>query len=53
MKFVLYPFGSVSFREFVVPAEFTRATSEWRLKGQPWFYPRLVAYSYFWLSEGA
>jgi len=22
-------------------------------QGQPWFYPRLVAYSYFWLSEGA
>ncbi len=20
---------------------------------QPWFYPRLVAYRYFWLSEGA
>ena len=19
----------------------------------PWFYPRLVAYGYFWLSEGA
>jgi len=22
-------------------------------QGQPWFYARLVAYSYFWLSEGA
>jgi len=22
-------------------------------QGQPWFYPRLVAYGYFWLSEGA
>ncbi len=20
---------------------------------KPWFYPRLVAYCYFWLSEGA
>jgi hypothetical protein len=20
---------------------------------QPWFYPRLVAYGYFWFSEGA
>jgi len=20
-------------------------------QSQPWFYPRLVAYSYFWLSE--
>ncbi len=20
---------------------------------QPWFYPRLVAYRYFWFSEGA
>ena len=23
------------------------------LKGQPWFYPSLVAYSYFWFCEGA
>jgi len=22
-------------------------------QGQPWFYPRLGAYCYFWLSEGA
>ena len=22
-------------------------------QGQPWFYPRLVAYGYFWLSERA
>ncbi len=22
-------------------------------EGQPWFYLRLVAYRYFWLSEGA
>jgi len=34
--------------------------SSWRerqaklvLQRQPWFYPRLVAYGYFWLSEGA
>jgi hypothetical protein len=23
------------------------------IQRQPWFYPRLVAYGYFWLSEGA
>jgi hypothetical protein len=23
------------------------------LPRQPWFYPRLVAYGYFWLSERA
>ena len=33
--------------------EFERATSELVTQGQPWFYPRLVAYGYFWLSEGA
>jgi hypothetical protein len=36
------------------------AQSSWKerqatgvLMRQPWFYPRLVAYGYFWLSEGA
>jgi hypothetical protein len=24
-----------------------------RFSWQPWFYPRLVAYRYFWFSEGA
>ena len=33
--------------------EFERAASELMLQRQPWFYPRLVAYGYFWLSEGA
>jgi hypothetical protein len=33
--------------------EFERATSEMVLQRQPWFYPRLVAYGYFWLSERA
>jgi hypothetical protein len=33
--------------------EFERAASEWVLQRQPWFYPRLVAYGYFWLSERA
>ena len=32
---------------------FERATSELVLERQPWFYPRLVAYGYFWLSERA
>jgi hypothetical protein len=31
--------------------EFERAASELVLQRQPWFYPRLVAYGYFWLSE--
>ena len=33
--------------------EFERAASQTDAQGQPWFYPRLVAYGYFWLSEGA
>ena len=33
--------------------EFERAASELVLERQPWFYPRLVAYGYFWLSERA
>jgi hypothetical protein len=27
--------------------------ASWFLPRQPWFYPRLVAYGYFWLSERA
>ena len=27
--------------------------ASWLLPRQPWFYPRLVAYGYFWLSERA
>jgi len=33
--------------------EFERAASQTGAQGQPWFYPRLVAYGYFWFSEGA
>jgi hypothetical protein len=33
--------------------EFERAASQTAVQGQPWFYPRLVAYGYFWFSEGA
>ena len=33
--------------------EIERAASQTAVQGQPWFYPRLVAYGYFWLSEGA
>jgi hypothetical protein len=33
--------------------EFERAASELALQRQPWFYPRLVAYGYFWLSKRA
>jgi hypothetical protein len=29
------------------------ATSRVVVRCQPWFYLRLVAYSFFWLSEGA
>jgi hypothetical protein len=32
---------------------FERAASEQVLERQPWFYPRLAAYGYFWLSERA
>jgi hypothetical protein len=34
--------------------EFERAASKvGDFQRQPWFYPRLVAYGYFWLSERA
>jgi hypothetical protein len=33
--------------------EFERAASQTAVQGEPWFYPRLVAYGYFWFSEGA
>src|ERR1700675_3348077 len=33
--------------------EFERAASRTGAQGQPWFYRRLVAYGYFWFSEGA
>jgi hypothetical protein len=33
--------------------EFERAASRTGAQGQPWFYRRLVAYRYFWFSEGA
>jgi hypothetical protein len=32
---------------------FERAASGLVASRQPWFYPRLVAYGYFWLSERA
>jgi hypothetical protein len=32
--------------------EFESAASETGTQGQPWFYPRLVAYGYFWFSGG-
>jgi hypothetical protein len=32
---------------------FERAARELVHERQPWFYPRLVAYGYFWLSERA
>jgi hypothetical protein len=32
---------------------FESVASERVLHRQPWFYPRLVAYGYFWLSERA
>jgi hypothetical protein len=34
-------------------ADFPDAASRVGCKCQPWFYLRLAAYSFFWLSEGA
>jgi hypothetical protein len=31
---------------------FDRAAGEQAIQSQPRFYPKLVAYGYFWLSEG-
>jgi len=54
----LEKFGSLSFlMSFSTDdddaVECERAASELVLQRQPWFYPRLVAYGYFWLSERA
>jgi hypothetical protein len=32
--------------------EFEESGKQAGAYGQPWFYPRLVAYGYFWFSEG-
>jgi hypothetical protein len=37
----------------VTTSSVSDATSSTVLKWQPWFYLRLKAYSFFWLSEGA
>ena len=35
------------------PVRFLTQTSRVVVQCQPWFYLRLAAYSFFWLSEGA
>ena len=40
-------------RRVAIAIKFERAASPTGAQGQPWFYPRLVAYGYFWFSEGA
>src|SRR4029077_10278429 len=47
------PCSYVSSADGGVVIEFQRAASQTAIQGQPWFYPRLVAYGYFWFSEGA
>jgi len=49
--------------DFAVPSDSSRygddavglltQTSKLVVQCQPWFYPRLFAYRFFWLSEGA
>jgi hypothetical protein len=36
-----------------MPSSLRERQASWCFIGQPWFYPRLVAYGYFWLSERA
>ena len=36
-----------------MPSSLREQQASWLLPRQPWFYPRLVAYGYFWLSERA
>ena len=44
----------VSFSALVtMPSSLREQQASWLLRRQPWFYPRLVAYGYFWLSERA
>jgi hypothetical protein len=40
-------------RMVAMPSSSRERQARLLFKGQPWFYPRLVAYGYFWLSEGA
>ena len=36
-----------------MPSSLREQQASQLLLRQPWFYPRLVAYGYFWLSERA
>jgi hypothetical protein len=36
-----------------MPSSLKERQAKLVLERQPWFYPRLVAYGYFWFSEGA
>ena len=39
--------------DVTMPSSSREQQASWLLPRQPWFYPRLVAYGYFWLSERA
>jgi hypothetical protein len=43
----------VGFLMVAMPSSSKERQASWLLRRQPWFYPRLVAYGYFWLSERA
>ena len=40
-------------RHFVRGPSISRRSKQSGCECQPWFYLRLAAYSFFWLSEGA
>ena len=46
------PFPRFIFRVVIAPVDSSDLASD-SIPWQPWFYPRLVAYRYFWFSEGA
>ena len=43
----------VSLLMVAMPSSSKERQASWLLRRQPWFYARLVAYGYFWLSERA
>src|ERR1700693_2042432 len=47
------PCSCVSLLMVTMPSSLRERQASWLLRRQPWFYPRLVAYGYFWLSERA
>ena len=52
LLWIALPFPRFIFRVVIAPVDSSDLASD-SIPWQPWFYPRLWAYRYFWFSEGA